>query len=97
MDEVRKKAINALMARRNALSRQYDEILSQPESYSIVGSVSATNHKLEEIRKEISALDDKIETLCGARGGLGGVSIRIPDYRCPYIHVEEELNSGDTI
>lgn len=97
MDELRKKAITNLIARRNRLSNQYDQILAEPESYGITGSVSATNRKLEDLRKEIASIDDKITTLCGGSGGLPGISIRIPDYRCPYIHLTEELNSGNTI
>ncbi len=94
MDDIRKKAINTLMKRRNILSQQYDQLLSEPDSYSIVGSVSVTNRKLETLRKEISALDEKITALCGGRGGLQGISIKIPDYRCPYIHIEDELEGN---
>lgn len=94
MEELKKRAITNLIARRNRLSNQYDQLLSEPESYGITGSVSATNRKLEDLRKEISAIDDKITTLCGGAAGLPGISIRIPDYRCPYIHLTEGLNGS---
>ena len=94
MDDIRKKALDNLIRRRNALSGQYDQILSEPTNYSIVGSVSVQNQKLSDLRKEIKACDEKIEALCAGRGGLAGIQIKIPDYRCPYIHITEELN-GD--
>lgn len=94
VEDIRIKAINNLIKRRNVLSAQYDQLLTEPESYSIVGSVSVTNRKLETLRKEIKACDEKIEALCAGRGGLAGIQIKIPDYRCPYIHITEELN-GD--
>lgn len=94
MDEIKKKAINNLMRRRNILTEQYNQLIQEPESYSIVGSVSVTNRKLDLLRKEIASIDEKITTLCGGHNGLNGISIKIPDYRCPYIHVENELEGN---
>lgn len=94
MDDIRKKAINNLMKRRNILSAQYDQLLAEPDSYSIVGSVSVTNRKLDVLRKEIAAIDEKITALCAGRGGLPCIQIRIPDYRDPYIHVTDELEGN---
>jgi len=94
MDDIRIKAINNLIRRRNILSAQYDQLMQEPDSYSITGAVSVTNRKMETLRKEIKACDDKIQALVASRGGLDGMTIKIPDYRAPYENIEGELN-GD--
>lgn len=80
MDEIRKKAINRLMERRQALQEEYDHLLAEPASYGITGSVTATNRSLKEIREEISVIDDKIASLL-ERGNVAGMHVKYPDYR----------------
>ena len=72
-------AINRLMARKKALQEQYDKILAEPASYGITGSVNATNHGLEELRREIVAIDNKISALL-QRTKVAGMTVRWPDY-----------------
>lgn len=80
MDEIRKKAIDRLMARREAIQREYDRLVAEPASYGITGSVNATNRGLKELREELAALDDKIASLISARGPAG-MTVKWPDYR----------------
>lgn len=72
-------AINRLMARKKELQEQYEHILAEPASYGITGSVNATNHGLEEIRKEIVAIDNKLAALI-QRTKVAGMTVRWPDY-----------------
>lgn len=80
MDAIRIKAINHLMERREALQEQYDQLIAEPVSYGITGSVNATNRGLEEIRKEIVAIDAKISALL-SRTKVAGMTVKWPDYR----------------
>lgn len=80
MQEIRKKAIDRLMKRREDLQREYDRLVAEPSSYGITGSVNATNRSLREIREELVALDDKIASLISTRGPAG-MSVKWPDYR----------------
>lgn len=80
MDEIRKKAIKRLLERREALQAQYDELLSQPVSYGITGSVNATNRSLKELREEISVIDDRLSGLIEPTK-VAGMSVRWPNYR----------------
>ena len=61
-------ALKALIARRNKLQAAYDRLIDEPESYSISGSVSATNRKLETLRKEIEVIDRQIAAAAGGNG-----------------------------
>ena len=70
------KAIQALLIRKKKLQDAYDNLITEPESYSIQGSVSATNRKLETLRKEIEAIDRQIAM---ARGG-DGIQRSYPNY-----------------
>lgn len=80
MDEIRKKAIDRLMKRRQKVQEEYDRLLSEPASYGITGSVSATNRGLKELRDEIVAIDDKIHALL-SRNSVAGLNVKYPDYR----------------
>ena len=80
MDALRKNAINRLMERRERLQREYDELLAQPVSYGITGSVNAVNHGLKELREEIALIDDKIASMFD-RTSVAGMSVRWPNYR----------------
>ena len=80
MDELRKKAINKLMERRQALQEEYDHLIAEPASYGITGSVNATNRGLKEIREEIAVIDDKIASLIES-GSVAGLHVKYPDYR----------------
>lgn len=71
--------IEILKQRREALQAQYDAILREPSSYSVSGSVSATNRSLKELREEIAAVDRQIAAYFGVVGP-GGMSRRYPRY-----------------
>ena len=66
-----------LYARRKKLQDEYDRLILEPESYTIQGSVSATNRKLETLRKEIEAINRQIAM---ASGG-DGIQRSYPNYR----------------
>jgi hypothetical protein len=70
-------ALKALMTRRQKLQDEYDRMITQPESYNISGSVSATNRKLETLRKEIEVIDRQI----AAAAGSDGIERSYPNYR----------------
>ena len=57
-----------LYARRKKLQDEYDRLILEPESYTIQGSVSATNRKLETLRKEIEAINPQIAMASGGDG-----------------------------
>lgn len=80
MDDLRKKAIDHLMKRKQMLQEQYDQLIAEPASYGITGSVNATNRGLKEIRDEIAVIDDKIASLIEA-GNVAGMHVKYPDYR----------------
>ena len=71
------EALKALMVRRKKLQDAYDALITEPESYSISGSVSATNRKLETLRKEIEVIDRQI----AAAAGSDGIERSYPNYR----------------
>lgn len=79
MDNLREKAINNLMRRRKAIQEQYDSLIAEPASYGITGSVNATNRGLEELRKELVAIDAKINALLN-KSSVAGMTIKYPDY-----------------
>ena len=81
MNELRKKALNRMLARRKELQAEYDRLISEPLSYGVTGSVKARNRSLEELRAEISVLDDRIKSLLARIGGLAGMDICVPSYR----------------
>ena len=68
IQDIKAAAIRRLSARREKLQAAYDAAMAQPASYSISGSVSATNRKLETLRKEIDAIDAKIAMASGGDG-----------------------------
>ena len=81
MNELYEKAIRKLLERRARLQRAYDDLMCEPASYGITGSVNAVNHKLKELRDEISVLDEQIKAMLARNGGLPGISINVPSYR----------------
>lgn len=80
MDEIRKHAIDRLMKRREALQKAYDDLIAEPESYGITGAVNASNKRLDDLRKEIAAIDDKISGLLNG-SGIAGWAVKYPNYR----------------
>ena len=81
MNELYEKAVKKLMARRARLQKAYDDLVCEPASYGITGSVNATNRRLDELRNEISVLDEQIKAMIARIGGLPGMEIRVPSYR----------------
>lgn len=81
MNELYTKAIQRLISRRARLQRAYDDLICEPASYGITGSVNAVNRRLDELRNEISVLDEQIKAMVARNGGLPGMEIRVPSYR----------------
>ena len=79
IDEIRRKAIEKLLARRKALQAQADELAAMPASYGITGSVSVTNHSIDDLKKQITAIDLQIKELLV--GEPAGISLSYPNYR----------------
>ena len=77
---IRIAAINRLLARKKALQEQYDRMVAEPAAYGITGSVNATNRGLEELRRELTAVDAKISALL-QRTKVAGMTVKWPDYR----------------
>jgi hypothetical protein len=80
MDEIRKHAIDRLLKRREAIQKAYDELIAEPESYGVTGAVNVSNRKLEDLRKELASIDEKISSLING-SGIAGMTIKYPDYR----------------
>ena len=76
---VRVNAIRRLVERRKAVQKAYDDLIGQPSSYGITGSVNATNQRLVDLRAELVAIDEQIASIAGRNPA--GMSIRLPDYR----------------
>ena len=70
-------ALRALMVRRKKLQNAYDALITEPESYSITGSVSATNRKLDDLQKQIDNINQQIT----AAAGGDGIQRSYPNYR----------------
>lgn len=81
MQELRKKAIDRLLQRRQAIQEEYDRMVAEPASYGITGSVSATNRNLKDLREELVAIDEKLNSLVAGGGAIPGMSVKWPDYR----------------
>ena len=79
MAQTRQQYIKELRERRAALLAQYDAITKEPASYSVSGSVSATNRSLEDLRKEIAAIEGQLASALGM-AEPGGIVRRWPDY-----------------
>ena len=82
IQDIKAAAIRRLSARREKLQAAYDAAMSQPASYSISGSVSATAQKLSELRAELDAIDAQLTALLGATGP-GGLRRTYPTYVDP--------------
>lgn len=80
--DIRKKAIQRLVARREKLQAAYDAAMAEPASYSISGSVSATAQKLSDLRAELDAIDAQLTALLGG-AGPGGLRRTYPTYIDP--------------
>ena len=76
--ELAQKALEKLLTRRAKLQAAYDALISEPASYGVTGSVSATNRTMTEIRAEIAAIDNKIAGLVTSTAG--GMTLKVPDY-----------------
>lgn len=81
MNDLYAKSIKRMLERRARLKRAYDDLICEPASYGITGSVSATNRRLDELRTEISVLDEQIKSMLARVGGLAGLDICVPSYR----------------
>jgi len=79
IDNLRRKAIANLLARRKTLQAQADELAAMPASYGITGSVSVTNRSIEDIEKQITAIDLQIKSLL--TGEPAGINLSYPNYR----------------
>ena len=75
---IKQKALDTLLARRKAMQEAYTRALEEPASYSINGSVSATNRSLEDIRQELAFIEREIAALCGVR--QSGLRRQLPNY-----------------
>lgn len=80
MESTKKKAIENLIKRRAKIQEEYDALLSEPASYGITGSVSATNRSLKDLRDELTAIDVKISSLIKSEP-VAGMCVKYPDYR----------------
>ena len=78
MTQLRTTIVNTLLERRKKLQDAYDALISEPASYSIQGSVSATNQRLADLRAEIADIDNQVSQLVG---GGGGIERSYPNYR----------------
>ena len=81
MNDLYAKSIKRLLDRRARLKRAYDDLICEPASFGITGSVNATNRRLDELRTEISVLDEQIKAMLARAGGLAGMEICVPSYR----------------
>lgn len=80
--QIKKDAIRRLSTRREALQAAYDAAMAEPASYTINGSVSATNQKLADMRAELDAIDNQLAALIGG-AGPGGLRRTYPTYADP--------------
>ena len=78
--DLRTKSLNRLMSRRATLQVRLDELASGPAAYTIQGSVSVTNPKVEELQRQIDLLDDRIAALLDPPE-FGGIRRTFPAYR----------------
>lgn len=74
-----KNTIAALIQRRKTLAAAYAQICADPASYSISGSVSATNQKMADLRAELAALDREIASILSG-ASAAGMTLAYPDY-----------------
>jgi len=81
MNDLYAKSIKKMLERRARLKQAYDDLICEPAAYGITGSVSATNRRLDELRNEISVLDEQIKAMLARNGGLAGLEICVPSYR----------------
>ena len=77
--ELRRKAVEALLKKRKALQATADELAATPASYSIVGSVSVTSQKIDDIKAQISEIDLQIRQLVS--NDPCGINLAYPNYR----------------
>ena len=78
MPTAKETAISNLLTRRKTVKAQYDALLAEPASYSISGSVSATNRNLTELKEELASIDADLRALLN--GGSPLVTRRYPNY-----------------
>lgn len=71
------QVIRALLQRWAKLQAEYDQLIGQPESYNINGSVSATNRKLDDLQKQIDIINQQLNQLTTG----SGIKRTYPTYR----------------
>ena len=71
------QAIRVLIQRRAKLQAEYDQLIGQPESYNINGSVSATNRKLDDLQTQIDNINQQLNQLMTG----SGIKRSYPNYR----------------
>lgn len=79
MTTMRDRAIQRLRERKAKLQAAFDDLASQPASYSISGSVTATNQKLADLRNEIAVINRAIESLI-LDSASDGIKRTFPNY-----------------
>lgn len=77
--EQKKTALAKMICRWRELKKQYNELLNEPASYSISGSVSATNRNLEDLQREMDSVMRKIKYIFGKKVN-GKIEVMTPDY-----------------
>lgn len=78
MTDIVKQALKNLLVRRAELAKRIHAASLEPASFTIQGSVAATNRSLEELRRELGAIDAQIEQLL--TGSSSSIRRLYPNY-----------------
>lgn len=73
------KALQRLVQRRRELQKALDGLIAEPASVSIIGSVSYTNRNLDDLRSEITKVEEQIRQLVFSNAG--SLTRIYPNYR----------------
>lgn len=76
---IKDKAIQRLVERRRELKKALDHLIAEPASVSIIGSVSYTNRNLDDLRSEITKIEEQIRQLVFTNAG--SLTRIYPNYR----------------
>ena len=76
---IKDKAIQRLVERRKELKKALDHLIAEPASVSIIGSVSYTNRNLDDLRSEITKVEEQIRQLVFTNAG--SLTRIYPNYR----------------